>query len=135
MITDLIRSSYHVTIATTDLEEVRLYLVKNTTYSIQCIYISGSNARGCVFILVGGVEGVANITGIVDRTSSEGVRIEVPNIGCYREVLAFDLESDNTTGTLPIRGNITMITMDICPTSKSVYASSTLTLLLPPRYF
>ncbi len=44
-----------------------------------------------------GVEGVANITGIINRTSSEGVRKEIPNIDLYREVLAFDLESDNTT--------------------------------------
>ncbi len=49
---------------------------------------------------------MVNITGIINRTNSEGVRIEVPNIGCYREVLAFDLESDNTTGTLPVRGSI-----------------------------
>ncbi len=69
---------------TTDVEEVSFRLVENTTYSIQCSYISGSNARGCVFILVGGVDGVANITGIINRTSSEGVRIEVPNIGNYR---------------------------------------------------
>ncbi len=88
------------------MERVSLRLVENITYSIQCSYISGSNARGCVFILVSGVEGVANITGIINRTSSEGVRIEVPNIGSYREVLAFDLESDNTTGTLPVRGSI-----------------------------
>ncbi len=100
------------------MEEVRLCLVENTTYSIQCIYISGSNSRGCVFILVDGVEGVANITGIINRTSSEGVRIEVPNIDHYREVLAFDLESDNTTDILPLRGNITF---DMCPTSKSGY--------------
>ncbi len=91
---------------TTDVERVSLCLEENTTYSIQCSYISGSNARGCVFILVGGVEGVANITGIINRTSSEGVRIEVPNISNYRKMLAFDLESDNTTGTLPVRGSI-----------------------------
>ncbi len=100
------------------MEDVRLCLVENTTYSIRCSYISGSNARGCVFILVGGEEGVANITGIINRTSSEGVRIEVPNIGSYREVLAFDLENDNTTDILPLRGNITF---DMCPTSKSSY--------------
>ncbi len=102
------------------MEDVRLCLVENTTYSIQCIYISGSNARGCVFILMGGLEGVANITVIINRTSSEGVRMEIPNIDIYREfeVLAFDLESDNTTDILPLRGNITF---DMCPTSKSSY--------------
>ncbi len=100
------------------MERVSLCLVENTTYSIQCSYISGSNARGCVFILVGGVEGVANITGIINRTSSEGVRIEVPNIGCYREVLAFDVESDNTTGTLPVRGSIEYRPF-LCPVSTS----------------
>ncbi len=99
------------------MEGVRLCLVGNTTYSIQCSYISGSNARGCVFILVGGV-GVANITDIINRTSSEGVRIEIPNIDLYSEVLAFDLESDNTTDILAVRGNITF---DMCPTSKSSY--------------
>ncbi len=92
--------------------------MENTTYSIQCSYISGSNARGCVFILVSGVEGLANITGIINRTSSEGVRIEVPNIGNYREVLAFDVESDNTTGTLPVRGSIESCPF-LCPVSTS----------------
>ncbi len=112
------------------MEEIRLCLVENTTYFIQCVYISGSNACGCVFILVSGVEGLANITGIINRTSSEGVRIEVPNIGSFREVLAFDLESDNTTDILPLRGNIKF---DMCPTSKSSYNynyHSTLALLL-----
>ena len=94
-------------------------MVEDTTYSIKCSYISGSDARGCVFILVGGVEGVANITGIINRTSSEGVLIDVPNIGCYREVLAFDLESDNTTGTLPVRRNITSV--NICASTGMLF--------------
>ncbi len=103
---------------TTDVEQVSLCLVENCTYSIQCSYISGSNARGCVFILVSGVEGVINITGIINRISSEGVRIEVPNISSYREVLAFDLENDNTTGTLPVRGSIEYRPFP-CPVSTS----------------
>ncbi len=101
---------------TTDVEEVSFRLVENITYSIQCSYISGSIARGCVFILVSGVEGVANITGIINRTSSQGVRIDVSNIGNYREVLAFDLEFDNTTGTLSVRGSIESCPF-LCPVS------------------
>ena len=98
-------------VVTTDVQSVSVNKENDTTYSIRCSYISGSDASGCVFILVGGVEGVVNITGIMNRTSSEGVLIVVPNIGCYREVLAFDLESDSTTGTLPVRGNITSVDM------------------------
>ncbi len=116
------KSFLHLCIVTTDVERVSLCLVENTTYSI---HISGSNARGCVFILVSGVEGVANITGIINRTSSQGVRIEVPNIGCYREVLAFDLKSDNTTGTLPVRGSIEYHPF-LCPVSTSTADDSNL---------
>ena len=56
---------------------------------------------------------VVSITGTIRRTSSEGDLVNISNIGYYKEVLAYDWESDNTTGTLPIRGNIN--SNKICP--------------------
>ena len=77
---------------------------EETIYSIQCSYIKGSNAQGCIYVLVGMVMG--NITGTIRRTSSEGNLVTISNIGYYKEVLVYDWESDNTIGILPIRGNI-----------------------------
>ena len=86
-----------------------------TIYSIQCSYINGSNAQGCVYVLVSMV--VGNITGTIKRTSSEGDVVTISNIRYYKEVLAYDWESDNTTGTLPIRGNVNF--NEMCPITGS----------------
>ena len=56
---------------------------------------------------------MGNITGTIERTSSEGDLVTISNIGYYKEVLAYDWESDNTIGTLPIRGNIN--SNEMCP--------------------
>ena len=82
--------------------------IKEKTYSVQCTYIKGSKARGCVYILVSGVEEIfKNISGIIRIDSSEGNNIiEVFNIGCYREVLAYDLENNNDIGSLSVKGSI-----------------------------
>ncbi len=69
--------------------------VQGNTYSIQCIYPNGSNASGCVYILVSGEEGVQNGTGAIE--GGDATRILVPDIGCYSEVLAFGLPSGNTS--------------------------------------
>jgi len=53
------------------------------------------------------VEEVGNLTGAIQRNDSEDVSSvtrELPNIGCYREVLAFQSDSD---GHLPVRASIT----------------------------
>ena len=48
-----------------------------------------------------------NVTGFIERDSS-GVTLEVVNIGCYSEVLAYD----NSTRSFPVRTNISNET---CP--------------------
>ena len=98
--------------ATTDVQNVYIYQLDNTRYSIQCIYLSGSDVSGCVYVLVSGVEGVENVTGFIERDSN-GVTLEVANIGCYSEVLAYD----NSTGSLPVRTNISLtdISNEACP--------------------
>ena len=55
---------------------------------------------------------VGNITGTIEKTNFKGY-LNISNIGCYKEVLVYDWESDNNTGILPIRGNIS--SNEMCP--------------------
>ena len=59
-------------------------------------------------------EGVENVTGSIERDSN-GVTLEVANIGCYSEVLAYDDTAINEI--LPVRTRI--ITNDTCPITTS----------------
>ena len=98
-----------VFIVTTDVQEVNFTIIVGDTYSIQCGYLNGSNVSGCVYILVSRVEGVENVTGFIER-DSDGVTLEVANIGCYSEVLAYE---NTTNEIIPVRTNI--ITSEVCP--------------------
>ena len=48
-----------------------------------------------------------NVTGFIERDSN-GATLEVANIGCYSEVLAYD----DSIESLPVRGNISI---EACP--------------------
>ena len=96
-------------LVTTDVQGVVFTRVlKENTFSIQCRYLSGSNVSGCVYILVSREEGVENVTGFIERDSTQ----EVVTIGCYSEVLAY---ANTTTTTIdhPVRTSIN--TSDTCP--------------------
>ena len=49
---------------------------------------------------------MANITGIVDMSNFEGMWLRIPNIGCFKKVLASDLESDNSISNASIARRI-----------------------------
>ena len=100
----------HVFLGTSDVQKVNFTSIEGDTYSIQCNYLNGSDVNGCVYVLVSREEGVENVTGFIER-DSDGVTLEVPNIGCYSEVLAYD--NDTITGFLLVRTSI--ITSDTCP--------------------
>ena len=97
---------YFFITVTTDVQEVKLCQVRSDIYSIQCSYINGSDAQGCTYTLVSNTTEIENITGIINRKNLEGKQVKISDKNSYVELLAYDLESDNTTGTLPIRGNI-----------------------------
>ena len=96
-------------VVTTDVQGV-VFTTVGDTYSIQCSYLSGSDVSGCVYVLVSREEGVENMTGFIERDSS-GVILEVANIGCYSEVLAY-----NNAQSLAVKASI-IVTSAICPTS------------------
>ena len=84
-------------LVTTNVQDI-IISKEEDTYFIQCSYLNGSDASGCVYILVSREEGMENVTGFIEREDN----LEVANIGCYREVLAYD----NSTKFLPVNKSI-----------------------------
>ena len=65
----------------------------------------GSDVPGCVYV-ISSDDVMENVTGAIARNNSEGVTVDLAKVTCYNEVLAYDWESDNTTGTLPVKADI-----------------------------
>ena len=106
-------------IVTTDVQGVEFTIVGDI-YTIQCSYLSGSDVNGCVYVLVSREEGVENVTGFIERDSNG---LEVANIGCYSEVLAYD----NNTRSLAVKASI-IVTSAICPTT--IYTGKAITYMV-----
>lgn len=90
-----------------DVVAVRFARVQGGIYSIQCVYLHINNASGCVYVLVGGEEGVENAVGTIQPGGTGREFVHLPNAGCYGEVLAYDLEG-GATGEPSARTNITI---------------------------
>ena len=126
---------------TTDVQSVRINCrVEGTNYYvIQCSYVEGSDARGCVYSIMGQI-------GAIARSNSEGVTVELVNATGYNdevfmydwesngttgynEVFAYDWESDGTIGTIPVTVDSTT-TIEICPTTIGVTDTTTISKLV-----
>ena len=65
---------------------------------IQCDFISGSDARGCMVVLVGeAFNRTVNLTRCA--TYSSAIVNVSYQLSCFREVLGFDIESDGSIST------------------------------------
>ena len=74
------------------------------TVVVQCDFITGSNAKGCMVVLVGEF---GNITQTLNITNS--CKMEIFNSTdpiTFHEVFAFDIESEGSIGTLAVPGVI-----------------------------
>lgn len=97
-------------LATSEVQAVVFTRVQGDNYTIRCVFLNGSEASECVYVLLSEKEGVENITGTIERNSS-GVYLEVVDIGCYTEVLVYV----NTSGALPL--SIKIDSDKLCPIS------------------
>ena len=94
---------------TTDVQSVRVVATGiDTQVQVECDFIPGSDADGCVVVLVSSGE-VDNTTLNITRQSNSsniaetGFELLSP-LYCYSEAYALDIEADGSTGTLPIHG-------------------------------
>lgn len=75
--------------------------VPNNAFTVQCDFITGSDAEGCMVMLVGEF---GNSTVTLTRSNNSQVFNATHPLSCYHEVLAYDIESDGSTGTLAVPG-------------------------------
>ena len=72
-------------------------------FVVQCDFITGSNAQGCIVVLVGEVDNVTANLSNLEQNYLKVLTISHP-LSCYHEIFAFDIESDGSVGTLAVPG-------------------------------
>ena len=80
---------------------------------MQCDFIPGSEAQGCVVILVGEL---GNTT--MNLTRSDTVAVDFINVTCpsinYVQVIGHDIESDHSIGSLAVHGKLLFNNSRLC---------------------
>ena len=111
-------------IDTTDVQGATTTLARETNKVVlQCTFAIGSDAQGCMIVLMGEV---GNVTKILKRSNADEQVDEtliIPRpLHCYTGLFAYDIESDGTIGTLGVPGEITIDvdTSEPCNTSTTV---------------
>ena len=92
---------------TTDVQIVKATLIEGVNAStIQCGFIPGSDATGCMVVLTGFVPHHVNLTRnpSTNLTTSTVTLEHLPS--CYTGVEAFDIESDGSVGSLAVPGQL-----------------------------
>ena len=93
-------------LVTTDIRAVNSTM-RGSVIELQCHFISGSDATGCLVSLKSNCSGVANLEDI--RFSRNGTTATrqlsiLRNVSCYRQVVAYTIDINNTISTLSIEG-------------------------------
>ena len=84
--------------------------------TLQCEFITGSDATGCMVVLTSeyySLKTQYNLTRSQSKISEITLRLEHPP-SCYTGVEAFDIESDGSVGTLPVPGQLVVISHTQC---------------------
>ena len=86
---------------TTDVQDVIAVSAGNNSLTVQCVFVTGSTARGCMVVLVGQSH---NIIVNLARYGLCAISVGLSQATCITEVIGYDIESDGTVGTLAIKG-------------------------------
>ena len=97
-------------IDTTDVQMIRAVpLEDSNAFMLQCNFINGSDAQGCMVVVVGQF---GNTTRNLTRNSTHVHVTGIINIthplSCFSEVFGFDIELDGSVGTLAVPGVLLM---------------------------
>ena len=91
---------------TTDVQKITVVqLEEPNAFIVQCTFLTGSIAQGCMVVLVGTFDSITmNLTrnGLC-AIDVMGATLPLSN---YSEVMGYDIESDGSVGTLAVHGII-----------------------------
>ena len=106
-------SSYWIHADTTDVQTVRATALDElNAFTVQCEFISGSNAQGCLVVLMGRYD---NLTERLTRNNTKFNLVLVKHSqSCYRNVIAFDIESNGSVGLIAVPGYVNELTGSKC---------------------
>ena len=94
---------------------------RENTLIIQCDFITGSNAQGCMVVLVGELR---NTTANLTRNNPCVTLTVNTTQNCYDSVFGFDIESDGSVGTLVVPGVIIRNENITCAPQLETYSES-----------
>ena len=126
IVTIMIFYNIHSTV-TTDVQNVTATPVESmNAFVVQCVFITDSNAQGCMVVLV---SDFGNSTCVLDRIDPcvlEFFNTTDPFIVSFCKLFAFDIESDGSIGTLAVPGVIMSRNESetaLCPTTTTTNTS------------
>ena len=101
---------------TTDVQRVVATLSNGINAStLQCEFITGSDATGCMVVLIGEYSQKTQYNLTRNSTISEVLSVTLEHSpSCYTGVEAFDIESDGSVGTLPVPGQLMVYSQAPC---------------------
>ena len=94
---------------------------EDNVFIVQCDFITGSNAQGCMVVLVGEL---GNITANLTRINPCVTMTMNTTQNCYDNVFGFDIESDGSVGTLAVSGVILKDVNITCAPHLNTYSES-----------
>ena len=103
-------------LVTSDVQAVNATVVDESTIDIQCWFIHGADALGCKVVLVSDHSTIKNESRTFSKrnTYATGMMTLAHPVSCYLRVVAFDIESDNTTSNITIEGKLINRTDTVC---------------------
>ena len=98
-------------LVTSDVQSVNATVMDESTITIQCWFIHGSDAMGCKVVLVSNCSNISDVHANLSRSdiSASGQLSLAHNIFCYHRVFAFDIDVTNTISNLTIEGMIKLV--------------------------
>ena len=116
-----------LTIDTTDVQTVVVQEVESGDFNVQCHFISGSDAKGCMVVLIGQFDNhtMKLIRRSVDTLHTKKLELKYRTLSCYHSVVAYDIESDGLIGTLAVPGHLETSTDKQCLSKGHSLGSST----------